>query len=136
MQRLVIYEDGGSRGNPGNAAIGVYIPALDKKYKEFIGTATNNVAEYKAIIFALQKAKSLLGKEKAKQTEIEILSDSELVVNQLNGCYKVKDENLKMLFVDIWNLKQDFKNVVFKHVARENNKIADMLVNEALDEVC
>jgi len=130
--RLVIYTDGGSRGNPGPAAIGVLINKGDSYY-EAIGETTNNVAEYKAIIFALRKVKSLIGGEKALETEVEVRSDSELVANQLNGTYKIKDEDLKPLFIEVWNLKQDFKSVEFVLVPREKNKAADKLVNKALD---
>lgn len=134
--RLVIYADGGARGNPGPAAIGVVIqiPGGEiKQYSEAIGETTNNVAEYKAVIFALKKAKALLGGEKASEAEIEIKSDSELVVNQVRGEYKIKNEDLQPLFVETWNLKQDFKSVDFKLVSREKNEGADILVNRALD---
>lgn len=131
MGKLLIYTDGGSRGNPGPTAIGVVMG--DKSYSEAIGEATNNVAEYKAIIFALKKAKALLGGDKAKETEVEIRSDSELIVSQLKGEYKVKDEELKPLFIEVWNRMQDFKKVVFTLISREENKEADKLVNQALD---
>ena len=131
MGKLIIYTDGGSRGNPGKAAIGVVIG--EKKYGEAIGTTTNNVAEYQAVVFALKKAKQLLGKEKAKEAELEVRMDSELVYSQLTGRYKVKEESLFPLFIDIWNLKQEFKKVEFVHVLREKNREADKLVNQALD---
>ena len=130
--RLVIYTDGGSRGNPGPAAIGVLINKGDSYY-EAIGETTNNVAEYKAIIFALRKVKSLIGGEKALETEVEVRSDSELVANQLNGTYKIKDEDLKPLFIEVWNLKQDFKKINFKHIPREQNTRANFLVNKELN---
>lgn len=129
--KLIIYTDGGARGNPGPAAIAAVID--NKEYHETIGEATNNVAEYKAVIMALKKAKQQIGKDKAKETEIEIRSDSELIVNQLNGVYQIKNEGLGELFVEVWNLKQEFKAVSFKHVRREDNKKADKLVNLALD---
>jgi len=135
MKEAIIHTDGGARGNPGPAGIGVVIE-LDgekKEYSEAIGKATNNVAEYSAVVFALKKAKSLFGKEKSREYTIKIHSDSELLVRQMNGEYKMKDENLKDLFVDVWNLKQDFKNVSFTHIPREKNKDADALVNKALD---
>mgnify|MGYP001095606064 CR=1 FL=1 len=131
--KIVIYTDGGSRGNPGPAAIGVVID--NQYYSKAIGKTTNNIAEYKAVIFALQKLKQILGKEKAFKTEVEIRSDSELMVNQLNGFYKIKDAELKELFIDIWNLKQDFKKVSFVYIKREENKIADKLVNQAIDNL-
>lgn len=131
-KKLVIYTDGGARGNPGPAAIGAVVGS--KKYGEYIGETTNNIAEYKALVFALKKAKALIGKTKAKETEVECNADSELLVRQLNGEYKIEDENLQPLWLEIWNLKLDFKKVVFKHIPREKNKEADRMVNEALDK--
>lgn len=132
-KKLVIYTDGGARGNPGAAAIGVVFPDLKKEYGEAIGNATNNIAEYKAVVFGLKKAKSLLGGKKAAEAEIEVRADSELVVSQLSGRYKIKEDSLKPLFIDVWNLKQDFKSVSFAHIPREKNREADRLVNQALD---
>jgi ribonuclease HI len=133
FDKIVVYTDGGSRGNPGPAAIGVYIETLDKKYSQFLGKTTNNIAEYKAIIFALKKIKSLIGSEKSFNTEIEIRSDSNLIVNQLNGKYKIKEKSLFEYFVEIWNLKQEYKKVSFVYVPREKNKVADALLNETLN---
>ena len=131
--KITIYTDGGSRGNPGPAGIGVYIETLNKKYGECIGIATNNVAEYAALIFGLKKLKQLLGKDKTKNYEIECYLDSELVVKQLNHEYKLKEEYIQKNFIEIWNLMLDFKAVSFYHIPREKNNIADALVNEALD---
>lgn len=131
MEKIIAYTDGGARGNPGPAAIGVVIN--ERSYAEKIGQATNNIAEYQAIIFALKKIKQLLGKEKAAQTVVEIRSDSELVVNQLNGRYKIKEKEFYKLFIEIWNLKQDFSKVNFVNVPRSENKLADKLVNQILD---
>lgn len=133
MSKIIIYTDGGSRGNPGDAAIGVFFPDLGKEYGEAIGKATNNVAEYSALILALKKAKQLLGKDGAGRADIEVRSDSELMVNQLTGRYKLKEEGLKDLFIEVWNLKQEFGSVSFRHVPREENSRADALVNRALD---
>lgn len=138
MNKIVIYTDGGARNNPGPAAIGIIIKESEegkgeRGYSKFIGQATNNEAEYQAVIFALKKVKQLIGKEKAKKTEIEIRSDSELLINQLNGQYKIKEKNLVPFFIEIWNLKQDFKEVKFIQVPREENKRADLLVNKELD---
>ena len=140
QQKLIIYTDGGARGNPGPAAIGVVIQETENKeqetgkyYSETIGETTNNVAEYKAIIFALRKAKALLNGKKAGETELEIKSDSELIVSQLKGEYQIKDKELQPLFVEVWNLKQNFKSVEFKLIPREENKEADKIVNRALD---
>jgi ribonuclease HI len=134
-KKIIIYTDGGARGNPGQAAIGVVIQ-LDgetKGYSKAIGETTNNVAEYESIIFALKKAKQLVGGEKAKETDVEIRSDSELVVSQLRGEYKLREHDLIPRFVEIWNLKQDFRSVDFDYIPREENTEADKLVNRALD---
>ncbi|MFZ5982248.1 MAG: ribonuclease HI family protein [Patescibacteria group bacterium] len=131
---IKIYTDGGSRGNPGPSAVGVWIETLDKKYAEYIGEGTNNEAEYQALILALKKVKQLIGKDKTQEAELECFSDSELMVKQLSHEYKLKDERIQRFFIEIWNLTLDFKKVIFKHVRREENKIADALVNEALDE--
>jgi len=131
-KKIIMYTDGGSRNNPGPAAVGVWIETLGKKYGEYIGTKTNNEAEYMALIFGLKKLKQLLSKG-AKQTEIECYLDSELVVKQLNHEYKMKEKHIQDFFIEIWNLMLDFKNVKFIHVRREKNKIADAMVNEALD---
>ena len=134
--KFKIHTDGGSRGNPGPAAIGVVIegPEIGKKgYGEHIGETTNNEAEYQAVIFALKKLKSLIGGEKASKSEVQVIADSELVVKQLSGEYKIKDEKIKNFFIEIWNLKLDFGKVEFKHVLRGKNEEADRLVNEALD---
>jgi len=133
-EKIVMFTDGGSRGNPGPAGIGIYVETLNKKYGECIGETTNNVAEYSALIYGLKKLKQLLGKDKAKQYEIECNLDSELIVKQMNHEYKIKDENVQKNFIEIWNLMLDFKNVIFKHIPREKNKVADSLVNQALDQ--
>lgn len=136
-EKITIYTDGGSRGNPGPAAIGVVIMSNNqvvKKYGEFIGQATNNVAEYQAVIFALKKAKLLFGKKKAKDLEIDFRVDSELVEKQMNHRYKIKEKSLVPLFIQTWNLVMDFGQVTFSHVLRGRNKEADVLVNAALDK--
>lgn len=136
MTDFLIHTDGGSRGNPGPSAVGVVIEGDSigvKEYGEYIGETTNNIAEYSAVILALKKLKALVGHEKAKNSTVEIHADSELLVQQINGEYKVKDENLKNLFLEVWNLRLDFGKTIFKHVRREQNKGADRLVNQALD---
>lgn len=135
--KLIVYVDGGSRGNPGSSAVGVVVKNEKgetlKSCGEYIGEGTNNEAEYKAIIFALKKLKHLFGKEKMKAAAVEILMDSELAFSQLTGKYKIESENIKPLFIDVWNLKLDCGAVSFKHIPREKNKEADNLVNAALD---
>jgi ribonuclease HI len=130
--KIVIYTDGGSRGNPGPAAIGIVIG--DKQYGEYLGEKTNNEAEYEAIIFALKKVKQLIGRAKAKESEVEIRTDSELVARQLNGEYKILEKNLQPLFINVWNLRLDFKKVEFCNVPREKNAGADGMVNKILGE--
>jgi len=138
MKKLIVYTDGGSRGNPGLAAIGVVIADekknILKEYSQYLGdNLTNNEAEYKAVIFALKKIKALFGKKKIGEFDVEIMSDSELLVKQMQGLYKILEPKIQSLFVAVWNLKIDFKEVKFKLISREKNKEADKLVNEALD---
>lgn len=136
--KIIIYTDGGSRGNPGPAAIGVAIfneaGELLKSYGKAIGIATNNEAEYGAVIFALEKVKALFGKEKIKNIDCQVRMDSELVTYQINGEYKLEQKRLFPLFIKIWNLRIDFGSLAFIHVPREQNKEADRLVNQALDQ--
>lgn len=139
MKKIIIYTDGGSRGNPGKAAIGVVFcnekEQVIKKFSEYLGDdLTNNDAEYSAIIFALKKFKSLFGKAIAEVSDVEIKADSELVVKQLNGEYRLQDQKIQQFFIEIWNLKFDFKSVKFKYIALEKNSQADRLVNEVLDK--
>jgi ribonuclease HI len=139
MKKLIINTDGGSRGNPGPAGIGVVFSNADgqilAEYKEYIGEATNNIAEYRALILALEKAKSFSVKDGSASgwDEIECRLDSELVVKQIRGEYKVKDEKLMPLFGQVHELSF-FKPIKFVHVRREFNKEADALANLALDE--
>ncbi len=128
-----MYSDGGSRGNPGPAALGVYIETLNKRFGEFLGTKTNNEAEYMAIVAGLKKIKALVGKEKAKKTPVECRMDSELACKQLNHVYKIENEKLQPLFFQVWNLMLDFQSVHFIHVYREKNSIADAEANKAMD---
>ena len=135
--RFIIYTDGGARGNPGPAALGVVIQdgegRMLKEYSEYLGERTNNDAEYEAVIFALKKLKQLVGKEKTKTARVEVRMDSELVVRQMTGIYKIEEERLAALFMKIWNLKTDFGEVSFSHVRREQNRDADRMVNQELD---
>jgi ribonuclease HI len=123
--------DGGARGNPGPAAYGYVLESEDGSvlaaHGEAIGTATNNVAEYRALIAGLEKAVEL------GVDELEVISDSELVVKQMRGEYKVKNEALRELSLDAAALARRLKSVTYKAVRREHNELADRLVNEALD---
>ncbi|MBI2644523.1 MAG: ribonuclease HI family protein [Candidatus Wildermuthbacteria bacterium] len=134
---LIVQTDGGARGNPGPAAIGVVISDKQgnilKKYGEYLGEQTNNYAEYQAVISALKKIKQLFGKENAKTAIIDVFADSELLVKQMNHQYKVENESVQQLFLQLWNLIIDFQEVHFHAVPREQNKEADALVNETLD---
>lgn len=131
--KITIYTDGGARGNPGPAAVGMVIGK--NKYHEYIGETTNNVAEYKAVILALKKVVELFGEEAAQKKILEINVDSELLYKQDSGDYRVKDANLKVLFMEMRKMKKKFKTVNFKLVPREKNKEADKLVNEELDNL-
>lgn len=133
--KITIHTDGGSRGNPGPAAIGVVIESSlgKKEYGEYIGETTNNEAEYRAVIFALKKTKQLVGSDKCQDSVVEFLLDSELVVKQLNKEYKLKDKNIQNFFIEIWNLTFDFGKVSFRHIPREENREADRIVNQVLD---
>jgi ribonuclease HI len=128
---LHIYTDGGSRNNPGPAAIGVVIYDDNKKIvseiSEFIGEATNNAAEYIALIFGAQEAL------KMKAGKVIFYSDSQLVVRQITGKYKVRDKNLKKFNSIARNILDAFKDRHFKEIPREDNKQADALANRALD---
>ena len=130
--KVIIYTDGGARGNPGPAGIGVAVYDEKKNLvatrKQFIGTATNNQAEYKAVIFALRIALEIGARH------LDFNLDSELVVRQLKGEYKVKNEQLKPLVQEVFKLSNKFDSIEYNHVPREKNKLADRLVNEAVDE--
>jgi len=137
MEKIILYTDGGSRGNPGPAAAGILIcndkNQIIKRYSQYLGAnLTNNQAEYEAVIYGLNKIKLIFGKKKIKNLEIELRTDSELLVSQLNGKYKILDSKIQSLFIKIWNLKLDFKKIKFNHIPREKNKEADFLVNESL----
>ena len=134
---IKIHTDGGARGNPGPAGIGVVIDGLSggkKTYSEYIGETTNNEAEYRALIFGLKKLKQLIGTEKLADYAIECYADSELMVKQLNGEFKVKESGIQGFFVEIWNLKIDLDTKIsFHHIEREKNQQADLLANQAMD---
>lgn len=137
MEKIYIYTDGGSRGNPGPAAIGVHITNekgdMLKEVAETIGNATNNFAEYQAVLRGLQTVQELFG-TKAKEMEFELCLDSELVKKQLNGEYQIKEAGLVPHFIEIHNLRvAAVPHLILTHISREKNVAADRLVNEALD---
>ncbi len=130
-EKVTVYTDGGARGNPGPAALGVVIKAEGKtikKFGEYLGAATNNVAEYMALFRAFEEARALGAKE------VECLLDSELVVKQMRGEYRVKNPGLAQIYLKVWNLKQSFSRVSFSHIRRELNSEADAEVNAAIDK--
>ncbi len=132
--KLKTYTDGGARGNPGPAAIGVLIcddqNEILAEHSETIGEATNNVAEYRALIEGLRRAKEL------GADELDCYLDSELVVKQLRGEYKLKNYNMQKLFDEAKKVEKEFKSVSYTHLRREENHMprADQLVNLALDQ--
>ncbi|HJU48067.1 MAG TPA: ribonuclease HI family protein [Gaiellaceae bacterium] len=129
--KATLYTDGGARGNPGPAAFAFVLEAEDGTVLdargEAIGTATNNVAEYAALVAGLRRA------VEAGVGELEVVSDSELLVKQMRGEYKVKSRALQDLFLDASRLARELDAVSYRHVRREHNELADRLVNEALD---
>ena len=138
FMKSIVHSDGGARGNPGPAAIGVVIEKengeMIEEISEAIGDTTNNIAEYTAVLRGLQVLEVLFG---AKVSEMEVYwrLDSELVVKQLAGEYKVKNPGLRPLYEEIRDLRARFPKLTLKHVRREENKEADRLVNEALDNL-
>ena len=137
MQKIVIYTDGGARGNPGPAAAGAVIFDTNGKVlaevSDYLGETTNNVAEYEALVRVLRAAKKMFG-EKLRDMEIDIRMDSELIVRQMQGRYKVMSPEMKERFETIATMRlEDTPNMLFTHIPREKNKHADRLVNEAID---
>jgi ribonuclease HI len=129
--RLVVYTDGAARGNPGPAGAGVSIQDPDGNVvatvERYLGKATNNVAEYSALLCGLERAQEL-GAE-----ELEVRSDSELLVRQMRGEYRVRNPGLKPLVVRAHELARAFARVEYVHVRREQNRDADRLANRAID---
>ncbi len=128
---MKLHTDGGARGNPGPAGAGAVLTNdSGKKLKElsvYLGECTNNEAEYRALILGLTAALEFT------DLDLDCFLDSELIVRQLNGVYKVKNENMKKFWSEVKSLEKNFKSITYTHVRREKNKDADKLVNEALD---
>jgi ribonuclease HI len=129
--KLVVHVDGGSRGNPGPAAAAAVLSTPDgevvDEVHELLGVATNNVAEYRALLLGLQRAREL------GATEVEVVNDSELVARQVNGIYKVKHPDMRPLHLQALGALRGFDSWVVRSVRREQNAAADALVNQALD---
>jgi ribonuclease HI len=132
--KIIVHTDGGARGNPGPAAVGVVIEGLSEgkqTFGEYIGKTTNNEAEYRALILALKKIKE----SGVSIDQVDCYADSELMVKQLNGEYKVKDTNIRGFFMEIQILKSDLSvPISFHHVPRAKNAKADKIVNQILDK--
>ncbi|MCB9477992.1 MAG: reverse transcriptase-like protein [Deltaproteobacteria bacterium] len=130
--KVVINTDGASRGNPGLAGLGVYMSKEDGTpiggFKKFIGEATNNVAEYRALILGLDEAAN------AGARQVEVRADSELMIKQLTGVYKIKNADMQTLAQIVREKEKRFARVTYKHVPRAQNSVADKLANEAIDE--
>jgi ribonuclease HI len=128
--KVKVHCDGGSRGNPGPSALGVVISTLKdeviEEFGEYLGTQTNNYAEYSAVVAALVKLGEM------KLTEADFYLDSELIVKQLNGIYRVKNPGMIELNSKVKELAKGM-NLTFTHVYREDNKLADAMVNQVLD---
>jgi ribonuclease HI len=129
--KVIVHVDGGARGNPGPAAAAAVISSPDGEvlgeHSELLGHATNNVAEYRALIRALERAREL------GADEVEVVNDSELIAKQINGEYKVKHAAMRPLFVDAMAALRGFDRWQVRTVRRELNRDADALVNAALD---
>lgn len=131
--KLIVYSDGGARGNPGPAGLGVFIctpdfTPVERRYK-YLGETTNNVAEYSGALLGIERAVAL------GATSIELRADSKLVIEQLKGNYKVKNPGLKDIHTQIGKVLSDYRGEIdFVHVPREKNKEADRLSNVAMDE--
>ena len=138
MKKIIIYTDGGSRNNPGIAGAGVYV--VDEKgnelltAKKYLGIKTNNWAEYEALILGLKKVLERF-KENIKEIEVEVRMDSQLIVRQVNGVYRVKEPSLLEQFTKVVAFKNKFSKIIFIHIPRKENKEADRLANEAMDGI-
>lgn len=131
MEKLIVNVDGGARGNPGPAAIGAVVQGpggeVLEEHGERIGKATNNVAEYRALLLGIERAAAL------GASEVELVGDSELIVRQVEGKYKVKDATMRELHAQVKRALADFDRWSIRHVRREQNAEADRLVNQVLD---
>lgn len=131
MTALTLHVDGASRGNPGHAGIGISITSngeVTKEYSAYIGQATNNVAEYAALVKGLEIASDL------GASEVHIISDSELIVRQMTGAYQVKNATLRPLYKEARKRAQTFSRFSIRHVPRTENKNADRLANEGIEK--
>jgi ribonuclease HI len=138
ITKIIVYTDGGARGNPGPAGAGAYITDATgsplKEISKFLGRQTNNYAEYEAIVLGIEGLKKMFGAVQLKAMEVEVRMDSELACKQLNGIYQIKEPTLFPQFIKVHNLRvSTVPNIKFVHVRREANTQADRLANEAMD---
>lgn len=129
--RLRVFTDGASKGNPGPAGIGVFIKKNGReeiKHSEYIGIASNNVAEYKAVLKAVELCIPF------KPDSVHIYSDSQLVVNQVKNVYKISDSKLKKLYVKLMSKLMSLPSWNIKHITRDKNEVADLLANKAIEK--
>lgn len=136
---FIIYTDGGARGNPGPAGAGAYITDGEGKMlaqvSKFLGHATNNFAEYEAVVIGLEAVKKLVPEKQRKTARLEVRMDSELIQRQLTRVYQIKEETLFGQFIKVHNMMvKDFPHITFTHIPREKNREADRLANEAMDK--
>ncbi|KKT47811.1 MAG: Ribonuclease H [Parcubacteria group bacterium GW2011_GWC2_44_17] len=141
MKTITIHTDGAARGNPGEAGAGAVIKIQNSKFKIqnycvklYLGIATNNQAEYQALIIALVEAQKIIQKERIEEVKVLCYSDSELLVRQMKGEYRVKNKDLQVLFLKALELVKTFQRVLFIRIPREKNKEADALANEAIEK--
>lgn len=137
MKKIICFTDGGARGNPGISGVGIVAQSESGEIlfegSQFLGNATNNFAEYAAVVLLLTELKKRFGKT-TKQTDFEIRLDSELVQKQLSREYQIKEPSLVPQFIEIHNLcVSSFPHIRFAHIRREDNARADALANEAMD---
>jgi ribonuclease HI len=136
-QAFQIYTDGGSRGNPGKAASAAVIKDGAGKLRlicgKYLGIATNNAAEYTAVLLALEKLRTELG-EASGESQLQFFTDSNLVASQLSGTFRIKSPELGKLVIKIRSLEQNFQTVSYQHIPREQNREADLEVNKILDQ--
>ena len=137
IEKLTVFTDGGARGNPGPSACAAVIrdPAGNTRLMcgKYLGKTTNNVAEYQGVILAYEEILKIPNLN-FSNVLLRFNLDSNLVVNQLNGLFKVKDENIRQLVVKIRELESGFTNIQYKYIPREKNKLADSVVNKTLDD--
>ena len=132
MKEIIIYTDGASINNPGPSGAG-FIISINKEKKEYsvpLGVKTNNQAEYMAVILAIKKLKQLIGKDEIKKARIKVYSDSQLLIEQMNHRYKIKDAKVRDMFFELWN-ETVALNILFTDIKREENTEADKLSKEA-----